>query len=36
MLEYWNIGILGRKEFGVGRLFTQYSIIPPFHYSNTK
>ena len=39
MLEFWNAGMMGLNEFyrfykkDLFRLYTQYSIIPSFHYS---
>jgi len=39
MLEYWNAGMMGLNEFyrfykkDIFRFYTQYSIIPAFHYS---
>jgi hypothetical protein len=39
ILEYWNVGMMGLNEFyrfykkDFFRFYTQYSIIPSFHYS---
>ncbi len=39
ILEYWNVGMMGLNEFyrfyikDLFHFYTQYSIIPLFHYS---
>lgn len=34
-MEYWNVGILGKKEKGFIGLQTHHSIVPSFQYSSS-